>query len=145
MKKLSILVLASILCIAVLSGCGKEKEPETTYTDTTVYGTWAEDFFDSGYIFNEDGTGYDTFWNLSFTFTANGERMRLAYDDEIWGVSEYKYTVEGDTLTMIRVTEGEEDSEPFVYYRKGGAPSGGGSSTEDGGSEDDNVEDDTDF
>ena len=130
MKKLAMFLLASVLCIAVLSGCGKEKEPETVYNDTSVYGTWSEDFFDSGYIFSEDGTGYDTFWNLSFTYTADGSEMRLAYDDEIWGVSVYRYTVSGDTLTMVRITDGDEEPEEFTYYRKSSTPSGGDRSTE---------------
>lgn len=121
MKKFLAVIIALVLCMGVLAGCKKE-EAKPSVNDAAVYGTWSEDFFDSGYVFNEDGTGFDTFWNLSFTFTADGEHMRLTYDDELWGSSDYTYTVSGDTLTMVRVVEGEDEADEFVYKKQGSAP-----------------------
>ena len=120
LKKFIAALLVALLCIACLAGCKKE-EPKPTYNDNAIWGTWSEDFFDSGYIFNDDGTGFDTFWNLSFTYTADGERLCLIYDDELWGESDYSYTISGNTLTMIREVEEGETADEFVYTRQGGS------------------------
>lgn len=109
------------------SGCSKdfgketgetEAETETTevLSDTSVVGTWSEDIFDSGYIFESDGTGEDTFWELTFTYTAVDGILTITYDSDTYGSASYTYSVEGDVLTMTRISEDEETS-AFEYTK----------------------------
>lgn len=113
MKKISILMISLLIGAAVLSGCGK-KEEKPVKNDSAVVGTWSEDFFDSGYIFNDDGTGTDTFWDLTFTYTATGGKLEITYDSDLYGIAVYSYTVRGDTLTMTR----EDADESFAYTKQ---------------------------
>ena len=113
MKKITILFACFILAAALLCACASE-EAEPKVNDTEIVGTWEEDFFDSGYIFNSDGTGTDTFWNLTFTYTAYDGELTLIYDDEMWGASTYTYTISGKELTMHRT---DEDADDFVYEK----------------------------
>lgn len=118
MKRFLALMLGLALCIGVLSGCGS-KEEVVIEDDTEVIGTWSEDFFDSGYIFNEDLTGTDTFWDLTFTYTAQEGIITITYDDEIWGSVSYEYVVNGEYLTMTRISEVEsgEDVSSYTYTK----------------------------
>ena len=118
MKRFLALLLSLALCIGVLAGCGS-KEEVVIEDDTEVIGTWSEDFFDSGYIFNEDLTGTDTFWDLTFTYTAREGIITITYDDEIWGSVSYEYVVNGEYLTMTRVSEVEsgEDVSSYTYTK----------------------------
>lgn len=118
MKRFLALMLSLALCIGVLAGCGS-KEEVVIEDDTEVIGTWSEDFFDSGYIFNEDLTGTDTFWDLTFTYTAQEGIITITYDDEIWGSVSYEYVVNGEYLTMTRVSEVEsgEDVSSYTYTK----------------------------
>lgn len=145
-------MLSLALCIGVLAGCGS-KEEVVIEDDTEVVGTWSEDFFDSGYIFNEDLTGTDTFWNLTFTYTAQEGIITITYDDEIWGSVSYEYVINGEYLTMTRITEVEsgEDVSSYTYTKvveedeTDEDESSDGSdedSSEDGSSEEDSAETD---
>ena len=118
MKRFLALMLGLALCIGVLAGCGS-KEEVVIEDDTEVIGTWSEDFFDSGYIFNEDLTGTDTFWDLTFTYTAQEGIITITYDDEIWGSVSYEYVVNGEYLTMTRISEVEsgEDVSSYTYTK----------------------------
>lgn len=123
MKKITAILLSLCLVVAVFTACGQEEE--IIENDTAVVGTWSEEYFDSGYIFNEDLTGTDTFWDLTFTYTAYDGTITITYDDEIWGSVAYTYTVTGDTLTMTREST-EEGEEPTSYsYTKEGAAQAG--------------------
>lgn len=113
MKRILILMLSASLCLGMLTACGKEDE--VIENDTGIIGTWSEDFFDSGYIFNEDLTGTDTFWDLTFTYTAYDGTVTISYDEEIWGSASYTYVINGEYLTMTRVSE-EESGEDITSY-----------------------------
>ncbi len=123
MKKILPVVLCIIMCGVLFSGCSSEKEPETTTAvpaattpDSSVYGTWIEDYFDSGYTFNSDGTGTDIFWDLSFTYSADGAgNLHIMYDDaELYGDTYYSYTTDGETLTMVM----KDDDTPYTYTKQ---------------------------
>ena len=150
-------MLSLALCIGILAGCGS-KEEVVIEDDTEVIGTWSEDFFDSGYIFNEDLTGTDTFWDLTFTYTAQEGIITITYDDEIWGSVSYEYMVNGEYLTMTRVSEVEsgEDVSSYTYTKvteeetdendssdESGESDGSDESDESGGDED-TSDDETD-
>lgn len=115
----------ALIMIALLTftACGKEEPEETTaesvaaVNDPALLGTWAESVFDSGFIFNADGTGKDTFWDLTFTYTASNGIMVLYYDSEIYGASNYKYATDGYELTMTRTDT--ETADTFVYTKVG--------------------------
>ena len=122
-KRLSAIAAVAVLCISalLLSGCGAPKpEEETTPSvqanDSAVVGTWGEDAFDSGYTFRPDGTGLDTFWNLSFTYTAYDGTMVITYDDDSYGIDRYAYTVDESSLSMTR--QGG-DGKAFTYTKRG--------------------------
>jgi len=91
MKKIFSMILVLCVSAALLSGCGQEenKEPETTTVenDAAVQGTWNEDYFDSGYVFNADGTGVysyydDGLWEFTFTYEmCDDDSVDIYYDD----------------------------------------------------------------
>ena len=112
MKRFLAIILCAILALTMLCACGaKEPEPEKE-NDKAVIGTWQEYYFDSGYVFNADGTGTDTFWDLTFTYTAYDGKITLIYDDELWGASQYDYVISGNVLSMTRIdTDGAETFE----------------------------------
>ena len=118
MKKYIALILMICLTAAVLSGCGEPKqveEPETTIAnDEAVLGTWSEDYFDSGYTFNADGTGMDIFWQLPFTYTAYDGVITIVYDDTTYGKAGYGYTVDESSITM---TQQSDSSRTFTYTK----------------------------
>ena len=107
MKRLTAVILCLMLCGTLLAGCGigQKKEEETTTAaenDAAVLGTWSEDYFDSGYIFNSDGTGRDMFWDLSFTYTALDGVLTITYDDSTYGIDKYSYSATETSLTLDR-------------------------------------------
>lgn len=120
MKKIFLLIMMILLFGVAAAGCGNSAKEETTEEETTtapdesLYGTWSESYFDSGYEFNSDGTGSDTFWDLPFTYTTEDGKLTLTFDDEMWGVAEYSYSVSGDTLSMQQ--KGSEDT--YDYTRQ---------------------------
>lgn len=120
MKKIASVIACLIFAAVLLCACGaKEPEPEKT-NDTAVIGTWNESYFDSGYIFNADGTGKDTFWDLTFTYTAYDGELTLIYDDELWGASQYDYTVSSNKLSMTR--KDTDGAEQFDYEKVSDTP-----------------------
>lgn len=120
MKKITAIILCLIICIAFAAGCGSKQQETTaeetaTAPDESLYGTWKEDYFDSGYVFNSDGTGEDTFWELPFTYTTEeGGTLLITFTDEMWGSTTYSYEVNGDTLTMQQ----EDSSDSYEYQRQ---------------------------
>lgn len=113
MKKAVLWFLCILMCALFAVGCGSSKDeptPEETTTapDESLYGTWSEDYFESGFTFNSDGTGQDIFWELPFTYTTEGDLVVLTYDDEMWGTATYSYFLDGNTLTMQQ--KGSQDS-----------------------------------
>ena len=118
MRKIIAFIVCICICGLLVTGCGTRKEEETETVienDAAIAGTWSEDYFDSGYTFNADGTGRDTFWDLSFTYTAYDGVITITYDDTTYGVDKYSYTVDDSSITMTRQS-GEEKS--YTYTRK---------------------------
>lgn len=113
MKKITALILALCLACMALTACGSD---DTVQSDAAVVGTWAEDFFDSGYIFNEDLTGTDTFWDMTFTYIASDGIITITYDEEVWGKADYTYSISGDSLTMQRISD-DEETQAYTYTK----------------------------
>lgn len=131
MKKITALAAFILIFAMCLAACGKKPDaPATTAattgtpaeTQTTVpatggdlVGNWQEDVFDSGFIFNDDGTGTDTFWDLTFTYSIEGNEVLIIYDTDLYGASRYTYSVSGDILSMTRIDE--EETSTFNYTK----------------------------
>ncbi|MBO7730385.1 MAG: hypothetical protein J6S31_05975 [Lachnospiraceae bacterium] len=116
MKKILISLLCVLLCTTCLLACGKkEKEEETIPNDEAIYGTWTESIWDSGYTFREDGSGLDIFWDQPFIYTAIDGDLVITYTEGIYQDKQFTYSVEENTLTLTRNTEGEIES--FTYTR----------------------------
>lgn len=131
MKRLIIVILGMILCIGLFAGCGKQEPTGSGNSQARelrkeLSGSWIQISGDegpslpemgipSGYVFYLDGTGIDTFWDMTFTYSADGEKMHIAYDDSIGEDWDYLYTIEGDRLTMTRVDDGAIS---MVYQRE---------------------------
>lgn len=129
MRKTAALTAFILILALCLASCGKPDTPATTAgtdapaeTTTTapaavseLVGNWQEDIFDSGFIFNADGTGTDTFWDLTFTYSTDGNEVLIIYDTDLYGASSYTYSISGDTLSMTRIDE--EETSTFTYKR----------------------------
>lgn len=131
MKKIITAILCLILCAGLLAGCGSgapsgSGNEEALRLREPLVGTWNQITDDgtpslpemgipSAYIFNLDGTGMDTFWNMSFTYTTDGEKLHIAYDDSLGEDWDYEYMIEGDVLTMTRV---DDDAITMLYQKE---------------------------
>ena len=145
MRKNLAIIICICLCTVCLGACGKSNESaietaaaggagtstesisaesaETTAAsaaassdiDISLIGDWQESIFDSGFIFNEDGTGTDTFWDLTFTYSCENGEVLIVYDSDSYGASKYTYSVSGDTLSMTRIDE--EETSTFTYTK----------------------------
>ena len=129
MKKTLALILSLCLITAMLAGCGKKSSDEAA--DDTLAGTWVYGDFDTGYIFNTDLTGTDTFFDLTFTYTAEDGTLTITYDSELYGSVSYTYEVTDTTLTMTRISDDDsEEPDSYTYTREGSAASVSDSSDE---------------
>ena len=116
MKKALISLICILLCTTCLLACGKkEKEEETVPNDEAIIGTWTESIWDSGYTFREDGSGLDIFWDQPFLYTAVEGDLVITYTDGTYQDKKFTYSVDENTLTLTRNTEGEMES--FTYTR----------------------------
>ena len=132
MKKITAIFLCLILCIGILAACGQNKQPdgsgnaEAQALRQELSGTWNQITEDgspslpdmgipSGYIFYLDGTGVDTFWDMTFVYTSDGEKLHIAYDDNLGEDWDYTYTIEGDRLTLTRV---DDDAITMIYQKE---------------------------
>lgn len=123
MKKVLILILCAVLCISCVTACGKEskKEEETIPNDTEILGSWKESYWDSGYTFNEDGTGKDIFWDEDFVYTAIEGKLEITYTSGLYKDKKFSYTISGNTLTLTKIiTDPETESEGTWEYTKVG-------------------------
>ncbi len=121
MKKVLIMILCAVLCISCFAACGKEEEieEETVPNDVEIVGTWKESYWDSGYTFNEDGTGSDIFWDEEFTYTAIEGDLVLTFTSGLYKDKVFTYTISGNTLTLTKViTDPETESEGTWEYTK---------------------------
>ncbi|MBO4834715.1 MAG: hypothetical protein J5483_01255 [Lachnospiraceae bacterium] len=112
MKKAVVLFVCLIGSIAILAGCRKGPAKDAVLDDA-IFGTWNQITEDgsasledlgipSGYTFNEDGTGTDLFWDLSFKYQTDQGILYLDYDDVSCDDSDYTYVIDGDVITMTR-------------------------------------------
>lgn len=116
MKRIFAILLSVLVLGLCLAGCGKKEEApaDTLANDTAIYGTWMEDYWDSGYTFNEDGTGKDIFWSQDFTYTAVDGNLKISYVEGLWAEKEFTYTVDANVLTLTEVVEVGEDGNPVA-------------------------------
>lgn len=118
MKKIIVLIAGVAMCAALLAGCGAKKEEETeaaVENDAAVVGTWMENDFDSGYVFNSDGTGKDIYWDKTFIYTAHDGTIVITYDDKTYAEDKYSYSITDDgRLSMARST----GDKSFLYTKK---------------------------
>ncbi|MBR3308592.1 MAG: hypothetical protein IKG00_01635 [Lachnospiraceae bacterium] len=114
MKKVFAIILSMLVLGLALTACGKKEEApvETLANDTAIVGTWMEDYWDSGYTFNADGTGKDIFWSQDFTYTALDGNLTISYVEGLWAEKDFTYTVAGNVLTLTEVTEPSADGQP---------------------------------
>lgn len=130
MKKTVSVILCVLVCVGLLAACGS-RQPEGSGNQSTMtyreqlVGTWNQISEDgspslpdmgipSAYIFNIDGTGLDTFWDMTFKYTADGEILHISYDDSLGEDWDYQYVIEGDVITMTRV----DDDAVTMWYQK---------------------------
>lgn len=105
-KESAVLILCLLLCIGTLSACGSSANADASL-DAELIGTWGEDQYNSGYVFNEDGSGTDTFWDLSFTYTIpTAGTIHVVYDDDMWGETDYTYSIENGVLKLTLSSDG---------------------------------------
>ena len=106
---------AFLLLGSACSGAKNGSAPNADSLDPALFGKWKESYFDSSFVFNSDGTGEDTFWELPFTYSTDGKgTLTITFDDTMWGSVIYTYSVDGDTLTMQQ----EDSSDIFEYTRQ---------------------------
>lgn len=116
MKKFSAFMLGLCLFAGLLSGCGSSEEA----ADEALLGTWVWGDYDTGYIFNSDLSGTDTFFDLGFTYTTDDGTLTITYDAELYGSVSYTYEVNEDTLTMTRISSDDsEEPDSYTYIREG--------------------------
>lgn len=143
MKKTFLSIALIIILILSFCACGKSdsakdttsEQKETPASDTpsaidsALIGNWQESIFDSGFIFNADGTGTDTFWDLTFTYSCDNGEILIVYDTDLYGASKYNYAVTGDSLSMTRIDE--EEASSFTYIRSTAPQTEAATSAED--------------
>ena len=124
-------MICVIFCAGLLAGCGKEQNQESENTENLqvreqLSGSWNHITDDgtpslpelgipSGYVFYVDGTGLDTFWNMTFTYTAEGDILHIDYDESIGENRDYQYMIEGDVLSLTRV---DSDAITMLYQKE---------------------------
>lgn len=130
MRKVIPIIICVLLCVGLLTACGSKQPEGSGNMDAMAYreqlvGTWNQISDDgspslpdmgipSAYVFNIDGTGLDTFWNMSFKYTADGEILHISYDDSLGEDWDYKYVIEGDVISMTRM----DDDAITMRYQK---------------------------
>ena len=107
-----------ILSSLILAGCFGGGDDTAASCDEALFGEWAEEIFDTGYIFCEDGTGEDTFWQIYFTYTADDGVLTITYDSDTYGSSSYEYYIENDTLFLTRISDSEDEETSTFSYSK---------------------------
>lgn len=121
MKKFIIILLCAVLSLSCFTACGKQEqeEEETIPNDAAIVGTWKESYWDSGYTFNEDGTGTDIFWEEEFSYTAIEGNLVLTFTSGLYKDKKFTYTISDNTLTLTKViTDPETESEGTWSYTR---------------------------
>lgn len=126
MKKGTLFLIGTIIGLFLLTACGKSGPSKDAVLDPEIFGTWKQVTEDgsasledigipSGYVFNEDGTGEDLFWALSFTYQTDKSILYLDYDDVTCDDSDYTYSIDGDVITMTR---NAKDAITMMYQKE---------------------------
>ena len=131
MTKIISFIICLILCGGLIAGCGGPApggsgNDEAARLKNEISGTWNQITEDgtpslpemgipSGYVFYQDGTGLDTFWDMPFHYTIGSEKLHIAYDDSLGEDWDYEYSIEGDVLTLTRV---DDDALTMLYQRE---------------------------
>lgn len=111
-----------------LCACGKQEEelPQASEAlDSAIFGTWNQISTDgsttledigipSGYTFNEDGTGTDLFWNMSFSYQTSSGVLYIDYEDASCDDAKYTYAIVANVITMKRIAD---DSIVMTYAK----------------------------
>lgn len=109
-KKIILILLSVLLCACMLTACSSSNNSSKAVDespDSDLVGTWHEDLYDSGYDFNADGTGTDTFWDLDFTYTIpEAGKIHVVFDEDMWGETDYTYTIENGLLKLTLSSDG---------------------------------------
>lgn len=109
-KKIILTLLSVVLCACVLTACSGSNNSSATTDESLgaeLVGTWHEDLYDSGYVFNADGTGTDTFWDLDFTYTIpEAGKIHVVFNEDMWGETDYTYTIENGVLRLTLSNDG---------------------------------------
>lgn len=130
MKKIFAAILCLIISCGLLAGCGQQEpagsgNEEAQALRLELNGSWSQITEDgspslpdmgipSGYVFYLDGTGIDTFWDMTFVYSTDGETLHIAYDDSIGEDWDYFYAIEGDVLTLTRA---DDDAITLLYQK----------------------------
>ena len=119
LKKVFVILMILSLCIFSFCSCSDKNSEDASSLDTSITGTWTESRYNSGFTFNEDGTGFDIFWELPFTYSTSSDEtdesktLTITYDDETYGSAIYTYEINGSTLSM-----GLKDENAIYDYEK---------------------------
>lgn len=130
MKRLIIGLICIMTAALLLTACGTKKNAteEDAASKAKLVGEWEQISEDgspslpemgipSGYVFNADNTGLDTFWDLTFKYTVTEDTLHIIYDDRIADETDYEYIIEDDVLTMTRTSE---DAVSMMYEKLSG-------------------------
>lgn len=130
MKKKIAAIICVLLVSALAAGCGAKPQGsgsvEAKAIRSELAGNWSQITEDgtpslpemgipSGYVFYQDGTGMDTFWNMSFHYSVEEEKLHIAYDDSLGEEWDYRYEIKGDKLTLTRL---DNDAITMIYQRE---------------------------
>ena len=126
MKKYAAVFVCFIAAAVILAACGKKGPGKDAVLDDAIFGTWNQITEDgsaslddlgipSGYIFSEDGTGIDLFWDLSFTYQTDKGILYIDYDDVSCDDSDYTYSIEDNVITMTR---NAKDAITMLYQKE---------------------------
>ena len=115
-------MICLVVCLGLLAGCGGPVPAGSGSANMQdlkmeLTGTWNQITDDgspslpdigipSGYVFYLDGTGVDTFWDMTFTYTIDSEKLHIAYDNKLGESWDYSYLIDGDVLTLTRMDDG---------------------------------------
>ena len=120
-----IVICMAVLFLLVLTGCGKETNyderlnrieerlsaiesmlaesvsPETTALENSLIGVWKGDPFTYTFFADESGMTEHVNGISYFVYSTNGQNtLIIKYNESISGRYEFRYSIEGDTLTL---------------------------------------------
>lgn len=134
MKKTIAAMICMLLIAGLAAGCGAKPpgsgNEEAKVLRSELAGSWSQITEDgtpslpemgipSGYVFYQDGTGLDTFWDMTFRYTVEDGRLHIDYDESLGEDWDYLYEIEDDVL---RLTRADDDAITMIYQREADKP-----------------------